>query len=167
MLTPTGDPHKGFQPDGAIWSTAHAGQAGSEHNEAYLFNAVLATQLLQWWGWVDPYPRAYDAARRIMDHILEIDAKAEAAGRASIPYLTNSGGSSSAAEDLAAFYVWPALVLWQETGEQKYRHFALRQLAAANRTTSIRNSAKHWNQVFSTLAMGAEALLVDVSWRAR
>lgn len=165
MLTPTGHPNRGYiAATGAVWSTAHAGQAGGAHNEAYLFNAMMATALLQWWGWVDPYPAAHAAAKRIMDHIIDIDDVARAAGRTTIPYLTNSGGSSLAAEDLASFYVWPALVLWQETNDTRYRTFALRQLAAANRTSSI-SAVKQWNQVVSMHTQGAEALLSGVSWR--
>ncbi len=98
------------EADGSIPSPAHGGQ------EAFLFNGWLAATLLQWHGYVEPHAVAADAAKRIVDHILVVDAQREAQGWSTLGYTTNS---TVPAEDLAGYYVYPALVLWQETGDAK------------------------------------------------
>lgn len=138
------------KPDGSIPSPAHNG------NEAYLFNAMLATQLLEWSASVEWDASLIDLAQKIMDHLI-VSLKPS---WSSLGYLSNS---PSPATDLAGFYVWPSLVLWQETGDQKYHEFAIRNLQAAN--TAYIAGVKQWNQVFSTRTEGAEALLAGESWR--
>jgi hypothetical protein len=138
------------QPDGSIPSRAH------NNDEAYLFNAMLATQLLEWCATVEWDPALLDLARQIIDHLIA----AVKPGWSTLGYLSSSG---SPATDLAGFYVWPSLALWQETGDQRYHDFAVSNLQAAN--TAYIQQMKQWNQVFSTLTEGAEALLAGEPWR--
>ncbi|MGH7500681.1 MAG: hypothetical protein ACREL7_02885 [Longimicrobiales bacterium] len=67
------------------------------------------------------------------------------------------------AADLAGYYVWPALVLWQETGDMKYQTFALANIAASKGAFIVQTKA--FNQIYSTGAQSAEAILSGVSWR--
>ena len=136
--------------DGSIPSPAHGG------TEAYLFNAWLATQLLDWYGYVQADGNVLQMAQRIMDHLIA----SQRSGWATLPYLANG---TTPAYDLAAFYVWPSLVLWQETGDAKYKNFALQNLAASNQ--AFISAMKQWNQTYSTLGEGTAALLNGVSWR--
>ena len=136
--------------DGSIPSPAHGG------TEAYLFNAWLATELLQWYGSIQADPAVLQLAVRIMDHLVA----AERPGWNTLPYEANG---TSPAPDLAAFYVWPSLVLWQETGDSKYYDFAISNLGATRQAFIA--SVKQWNQTYSTLAEGAEALASGVGWR--
>jgi hypothetical protein len=140
----------GVQSNGAIPSPAHGG------SEAYLFNALLATQLLEWCATVEWDPAVFDLARQIMDHVIAVQKP----GWNALGYLSSSSGPST---DLASFYVWPSLALWQETGDQKYYDFATKNMLASN--TAYISQMKQWNQVYSTLAEGAEALLTGKSWR--
>jgi hypothetical protein len=139
--------------DGSIPSPAH-----KNGREAYLFNAMLARELLNWSAYVEWNENAVNIARRIVDHLIE----SVRPGWPTLGYVTDSREPST---DLASFYVWPSLALWQETGESKYRDFALASLRATR--TAYIDRMKQWNQVFSTLAQGAEALLAGESWRPR
>lgn len=142
------------QRNGAILSPAHQG------NEAYLFNAMLATELLKWSAFVEPTPRAEQLAVLIVDHLV---SQAAALPGGVLGYQSNSAGPSG---DLAAMFVWPALAIWQDTGNQKYFSFALTHLAAsADPNLGYVGGIKQWNQTFSTGAQGAEALIAGVSWR--
>ncbi|HUF70252.1 MAG TPA: hypothetical protein VMM79_16515 [Longimicrobiales bacterium] len=140
----------GVKADGAIPSPSHGG------HEAYLFNALLATRLLEWCANIEWDPEVFGLAQRIMDHL--IDARKPA-----LPALGYQSNSPQAATDLAAFYIWPSLVLWQETGDPKYRDFAIQNIGASS--TAYIDQMKQWNQIYSTLGQGAEALLARVSWR--
>lgn len=139
--------------DGSIRSPAHGGL------EAYFFNVWLAAELLRWDHLVAPHPRARELAKLIIDHLIEVRRSSHASWE-TLPYTT---GGSKPAHDLAAFYVHPALMFWQDTGDPKYREFALMNLRAANRAWI--NGQKQWNQTFSTLAQGAQAMLAGVPWR--
>lgn len=121
-------------------------------------NAMLATELLRWHGFVEPQPAWFDLAQRIVDHLTEEHAQR---GGACLPYTSNDGNACAA--DLAGFYVWPALVLWQETGQVKYVEFAAANLKAAG--SAFIGAAKQFNQTYSTGAQSAEALLAGVNWR--
>ncbi|HUF70251.1 MAG TPA: Ig-like domain-containing protein [Longimicrobiales bacterium] len=138
------------QSNGAIPSPAHGG------SEAYLFNALLATQLLEWCATVEWDQAVFDLARLIMDHLIAV----QKSGWSTLGYLSSSSGPAT---DLASFYVWPSLAMWQETGDQKYYDFAMKNVQAAN--TAYISNMKQWNQVYSTLAQGAEALLTGNPWR--
>jgi hypothetical protein len=143
--------------DGSVPSPAHG-----KNVEAFLFNAWLASTFLQWHGYVEPNSAAFDAARRIMDHMIMLYRTVyQPKGWSTLPYLTYS---TYAAEDLAGYYVWPALALWQETGDAKYKDFALSQIASMNRTSSI-SGLKQWNQMYATQGQSAETLLSGVRWR--
>lgn len=146
----TWDRDYAVKADGSIPSPAHKGQ------EAYLFNAWLATELLNWCAYIEWDPAVFDLAKRIMDHLMAVQKP----GWPTLGYVT---GSTSPAPDLAAFYIWPSLAIWQETGESKYRDFAIANLQATQR--AYLGSIKQWNQTYSTLGQGAEALLAGVSWR--
>jgi hypothetical protein len=140
---------------GEVVSLAH--KNSGQGDEAFFMNAMLATELLRWHGYVEPQPSWVALATRIMDHLVD-----EHAGRDApcLPYLSKARGC---AEDLAGFYVWPALVLWQETGDMKYRDFALANIRAAQQ--AYIQPAKQFNQIYSTGAQSAEALLSGVPWR--
>jgi hypothetical protein len=141
---------------GKVVSPAH--KNSGQGDEAFFMNAMLAAELLRWHGFVEPQPTWFSLARRVVDHLIEEHTQR---GGACLPYTSNNGGAC--ASELAAFYVWPALVLWQETGEAKYRSFALTNLNAAG--SAFVGGAKQLNQTYSTGAQSAEALLTGVSWR--
>jgi hypothetical protein len=143
----------GVLADGSIPSGAHNG------NEAYLFNAWMATELLRWCANIEWNQDAFDLARRVMDHLVDVLDNGPP-GLETLPYTSNQ---TAPAYDLAAFYVWPALALWQETGDEKYYDFALRNLSATRR--AYLGNMKQWNQVYGMLAQGAEALLSGAWWR--
>jgi hypothetical protein len=137
--------------DGSIPSPAH-----KRNREAYLFNALLARELLNWCAYVEWNDSAFAIAQRIIDHLIA----SKKPHWATLGYVTDSAGP---AYDLAAFFVWPALVMWQETGQRKYRDFALANVRATQQAYIER--MKQWNQAFSTLVQGADALLAGVPWR--
>lgn len=144
-------------PGGAVHSYDHASQCGKVSPcEAYFMNAMLATELLRWHGFVSPNPKALGAARSIVDHLIVETARKRVT---CLPYLSSDSGCAA---DLAAFYVWPALVLWQETGDVKYRSFALQNINAAQKAWVV--GTKQFNQTFSTGVQTAEALLGGMSW---
>ena len=145
-----------IRPSGKVVSLAH--RNSGQGDEAFFMNAMLATELLRWHGFVEPQPTWFDLARRIVDHLTEEHAQR---GGACLPYTSNDG--NACASDLAGFYVWPALVLWQETGDARYRKFALMNLKAAG--SAFVSGAKQFNQTYSTGAQSAEALLAGVRWR--
>jgi hypothetical protein len=145
-----------IRPSGKVVSLAH--RNSGQGDEAFFMNAMLATELLRWHGFVEPQPAWLDLARRIVDHLTDEHAQR---GGACLPYTSNDG--NACASDLAGFYVWPALVLWQETGDARYRKFALMNLTEAG--SAFVSGAKQFNQTYSTGAQSAEALLAGVSWR--
>ncbi len=140
---------------GKVVSLAH--KNSGQGDEAFFMNAMLATELLRWHGFVEPQPGWLDLARRIVDHLIDEDARRSGA---CLPYTSNS---VNPAWDLAAYYVWPALVLWQETGDAKYRTFALANMDAAR--NAFVSGVKQFNQTYSTGAQSVEALLSGVRWR--
>lgn len=152
------------QPNGRIISNGHTNNPPTGVKEAYLFNAMVATQLLRWSAFVDKSPLAEALAKRIVDHLID-EAALKPGGVLSYlsfgwPNEMNPSG------ELAGFYVWPALALWQDTGDQKYFDFALTHLEATyDQSISYVGSYKQWNQVYSTGAQGAEAMMNNVSWR--
>lgn len=142
------------QADGTLFSPAHKA-------EAYLFNAWYATELMNYYAYVESDPQVLQVSQRLMDHMIDqYNQIYKARGWATLPYMSTS---SSAAPDLAGFYVWPSLVLWQETGNQKYYDFALQNIKASN--TGYIGYTKQWNEIFSMRAQSAEALLAGVSWK--
>jgi hypothetical protein len=141
--------------DGTITSTAHNG------NEAFLFNAWMAAELLRWCANVEWNQTAYDLAKRVMDHLIQVyQTDYKPSGWLTLPY-TSVG--TYAAHDLAGFYIMPSLVLWQETGDQKYYDFAMTNVKAANK--AYMGSMKQFNQTYSMLGEAAETLLQGVRWR--
>ena len=145
-----------IQPSGKVVSQAH--RNSGQGDEAFFMNAMLAAELLRWHGFVEPQPSWLDLAQRIVDHLMEDQAQR---GGTCLPYTSNDG--SACAADLAGFYVWPALVLWQETGDARYWEFAQKNLKTAG--GAFVGAAKQFNQTYSTGAQSAEALLAGVSWR--
>jgi uncharacterized protein YjdB len=140
--------------DGSVPSKAHG-------QEAFLFNAMIADELLAWARDVEFKQEYVDLARLIVDHLInEYVTKHQSKGWQTLPYTTNS---TIAATDLAGFYIWPSLVIWQETGSQKYYDFAMTNIRAANRAYLA--SIKQFNQTYSTMGMGAETILQGVRWR--
>jgi len=126
-------------------------------SEVYFMNAMLATEFLRWSAFVSPHPRAEQTARLIIDHLIdELDRR----GVSSLPFVGKNNGS---ADDLAGFFIWPALVLWQETGDQKYRDFAMKNLEATD--GAYLWGAKQFNEAFSLGGHGAEALMTGADWR--
>jgi hypothetical protein len=145
-----------IQPNGKVVSLAH--KNSGQGDEAFFMNAMLAIELLRWHGFVEPQPTWFDLARRIVDHLIDEHTQR---GGACLPYTSNGG--NACASDLTGFYVWPALVVWQETGDVKYKNFALKNMDAAG--GAFVSGVKQFNQTYSTGAQSAEALLSGVSWR--
>jgi hypothetical protein len=142
------DTYGGVRPDGTVEARANGG-------ETYFMSAMLAGELLRW-DRAASHPRARALALKIVEHLTQADSIAQAQGAATLPYVT----PGAPAPDLAAYYIWPALVAWQETGDPRYRALALRQIAATQGAYIA--GLKQWNQTYSTLAQGAEALLAGV-----
>jgi uncharacterized protein YjdB len=143
------DQYNVIQADGTIYSP-------SNHGDTYFMDAMLATQLLEWCANVQWHPRAFELARLIMDNLVS----SLKPGWSSLGYLNTS---TSPSDDLAGFYIWPSLVMWQETGDMKYYDFAMKNLAAAAKGYIF--APKQFNQVYSTLGQDLEALIAGVSWR--
>jgi hypothetical protein len=136
---------------GGMPASAHGGQ------EAYFMNAMLAVQLMKWHAFVKPNPRAMELAGLVMDHLIAV-----LAAKPGWPTLGYETRSAQPAPDLAGYYIWPALVLWQERNEPPYLDFAMKNLAGTNR--SYIDGIKQWNQVYSTLGQGTEAMLAGIRW---
>ena len=141
--------------NGKVVSLAHFNTG--QGDQAFFMSAMLATELLQWHGFVEPQPSWLTLARQIVDHLI---TEQNNRGGACLPYRSSQSGCAT---DLAAFYVWPSLVLWQETGNAKYRDFALKNVQAAQGAYLVQT--KIFNQAYSTGAQTAEALLAGKSWR--
>jgi hypothetical protein len=154
--TMVGKMSRQIQPNGMVVSLAH--KNSGQGDEAFFMNAMLAMELLRWHGFVEPQPTWFDLARRIVDHLIVEHTQR---GGACLPYTSSRG--NTCASDLAGFYVWPALVVWQETGDVKYRNFALKNMDAAG--SAFVSGVKQFNQAYSTGAQSAEALLSGVRWR--
>jgi hypothetical protein len=141
--------------DGTLRSTAHNG------NEAFLFNAWTATELFKWNANVEWNQTAFNSGKLLMDHMIHVyNTVHKPKGWLTLPYTTPG---TYAANDLAGFYIWPSLVLWQETGDQKYYDFAMTNIRAANK--AYMGSIKQFNQTYATLGEGMEALLSGVRWK--
>jgi hypothetical protein len=121
-------------------------------------SAMVATEFLRWHAFVASNQPAYDMAILIVDHLVTELARH---GTACLPYLSSYIGECDA--DLAAFFVWPALVAWQETGDVRYHAFALQNMIEARRAWVV--GTKQFNQTFSTGAQTAEPLLAGQPWR--
>jgi hypothetical protein len=150
-----------IHPDGSVHSPAHAGsnQCGTAPVcEVYFMSAMVATEFLRWHAFVASNQPAYDMAILIVDHLVTELARH---GTACLPYLSSYIGECDA--DLAAFFVWPALVAWQETGDVRYHAFALQNMIEARRAWVV--GTKQFNQTFSTGAQTAEPLLAGQPWR--
>lgn len=142
--------------DGSVFQTVYGSNV-----EAYFFAAWMATELLRWNASVEWRGDAYNMAKLVMDHIIhEFETKYKPKGWSTLPYLSYQ---NSPAYDLAAFYIWPALALWQQTGNAKYREFARTNLVASNRAYIAK--MKQFNQTYSSLGEGTEALLLGASWK--
>jgi hypothetical protein len=144
------------QANGAVPGRAYMGQ--SPNGEPYLFAAWLARELLEWHAFVADNPLAYELATRIMGHLHDVWMQQ---GGGTLPYL--DGRAKDSATDLAAFYVWPGLVMWQETGDQKWYDFAIAHLSAI--PAAFQTQPKQWNQLYNTGALNAEALINGAPWR--
>jgi len=149
----------GVEVDGTIPSPSHLGF------EAFLFNEILAQQLLLWFGFIEPDPAYYDLAKLIVDHLVQ--EWVDRGEPACLPYTSNT---TSLNADLAAFHIYAPMVLRQEEGDTAgvggvtYREFALAHLDAA-RQASIAD-VKQFNQIYSGLGMfNFEALDDGVSWK--
>jgi len=145
------------KPDGSVPSPSHSVDCGFTC-EAYFMNAMLAVELLRWYRDVEPDPRVLELAGRIVGHLA--DEWQRTGGP--LPYFTNRAPGS--ANDLAAFHIWPALVIWQESGETRLRDFAVAHMLAAA-SAGNQDRAKQFQQVHSTHAAEAEAILAGVLWR--
>jgi len=146
------------QHNGKVVSLAH--KNSGQGDEAFFMSAMLAAELLHWHGFVESQPIGFRLAQRILDRLMDEHGKR---GTACLPY--TSKDARTCASDLAGFHVWPALVLWQETGDAKYRDFALKNMDAAG--SAFVGGAKQFNQTYSTGAQSAEALLSGQRWRGR
>ena len=144
------------QPNGKVVSLAH--KNSGQGDEAFFMSAMLAVELLRWHGFVESQPAWFRLAQRVLDHLIDEHGTR---GTRCLPYTSNDG--KTCASDLAGFYVWPALVMWQETRDAKYRDFALKNLDAAG--SALFGGAKQFNQTYSTGAQSAEALLSGHRWR--
>jgi hypothetical protein len=157
LPTPPAIEPNGVLPAPALFQAYPLTQTQKPLSEHYYMNAMMAVELLRWSAYVSPHPQAENAARLIMDHLIEeLDRRAVS----SLPFVGRQGGSG---DDLAGFYVWPALVLWQETGDQRYYDFALKNLKAQE--NAYLWGGKQFNESFSLGGHGVEALLQGVSWR--
>jgi hypothetical protein len=144
--------------DGSVPSNAHSGQCGGTECEAFFMNAMLANELLRWYRDISQDPAVLELAGRIVGHL------ADEWQRIGGPLGYISGRAPGSANDLAGFYVWSGLVMWQETGETRFRDFALAHMQAVAGAPNAK-MAKQWQESVSTHAQEAEALLAGVNWR--
>jgi hypothetical protein len=121
-------------------------------------SAMLANELLRWYRDFSADPAVLELAARIVGHLA--DEWQRIGGP--LPYL--SGRAPGQNNDLAGFYVWSGLVLWQESGETRFRDFALAHMQAVSGSGNAK-LAKQWQESVSTHAQEAEALLAGVRWR--
>lgn len=140
------------RPDGSVPSPSHTGR------EAYFMNAMVATELLRWYRDMEQDPAVLALATRIVGHL------ADEFERIGGPLGYLSGRAAGSSNDLAAFYVWPGLAIWQESADPRFRAFALAHMQAAANAGN-QTQAKQWQQAMSTRAQEAEPLLAGVSWR--
>jgi Bacterial Ig-like domain (group 2) len=143
------DQYNVIQADGSIYTPSNGG-------DTYFMDAMIATQLLSWCANVQWNQRAFDQARLIMDHLI----RSQKPGWSSLGYLDSSPSPS---DDLAGYYIWPSLVLWQETKDQKYYDFAMKNMQAMSGAYIYQ--MKQFNQVYSTQGQDFEALAAGVPWR--
>ena len=150
------DQYNVVQSDGTVISNAHKGA------EAFFMSAMLTDQLLGYYAYIERDPVVFAMAQRIVDHWINFLP----AGWNTLPYqskTTSSGSGTSQAPDLASFYVYPSLVMWQETGNQKYYDFAVKNLVSAG--TAYVSGHKQFNQIYNTDVFAADALINGVSWK--
>ncbi len=150
------DQYNVIQSDGTIISKAHGGA------EAFFMNAMLVDQLLGYYAYIERDPVVFNMAQRVVDHWINFLP----AGWNTLPYqskTTSTGSGTSQAPDLANFYVYPSLVMWQETGQQKYYDFAVKNLVSAG--TAYISGHKQFNQIYNTDVFAADALINGVSWK--
>ena len=138
-----------IRADGAVKAPACRGC------EVYFQSAMLATELLRWSAYVEPHPRAEEAACRMMSHMVEVMGRAP-----TLPFASNR---PVPAPDLAGFYVYPALVCWQITSDARLHEFATRNITALQ--NAYMWGAKQNNEAWSTGAQNADALLRGIPWR--
>lgn len=144
--------------DGAVISVAHFGQCGTAEVEAYFMSAMLATEFLRWHAFVAPNQPAYDMAIKIVEHFLAEDQRH---GLGALPYLSCQ---KNPAWDLAGMFVWVSLVAWQDTNQDEFRTFALKNINAAKKAYL---KTKQFNQTFSTGVQNADALLAGIYWTGK
>jgi hypothetical protein len=123
--------------------------------EMYFQSAMMATELLRWSAYVEPHPRAEQAACLMISHMIEVKGNA-----AALPFASNR---RPPAPDLAGFYVYPALVCWQITGDSRYHQFALHSINALR--DAYMWGGKQNNEAWSTGVQNADALLRGIPWR--
>jgi hypothetical protein len=68
---------------GKVTSLAH--KNSGQGDEAFFMNAMLATELLRWHGFVSPQPTWVSLAQRIMDHLID---EHDRRGEMCLPYLS-------------------------------------------------------------------------------
>lgn len=147
-----------IQSDGKIISKAHS------NSEVFFMSVMIVNELLVWARDVEFKQEYINQAKKVMDHIvLMYDSVYKPRGWSSLPYTTNK---TTAADDLAGFFIWPSLVMAQEYPNEstKFINFALTHAAATNKNC-ITCGAKQFNQGYSTMGQEAETLLRGVSWR--
>jgi len=138
-----------IRADGAVHAPACRGC------EVYFQTAMLATELLRWSAYVEPHPRAEEAACRIMRRM--VDAMGNAP---TLPFVSTR---RQPAPDLAGFYVYPALACWQITSDGRLHQFATRNVTALK--DAYMWGAKQNNESWSTGVQNADALLRGIPWR--
>jgi hypothetical protein len=149
------DQYGGLRADGSV-----RGLDNGQY-ETFFMSGMLADQLVRWHA-LTGNARAFEQATAIVDHLVDAyNTTFKTRGWRCLPYLPNS---TSEACDLGGFYVFAPLVLWQETGDAKYRDFALQHFSAIAGSAGFSWSFKQFNQGAS-LPQNAEALLAGVRWR--
>ena len=140
---PTASP---IQPNGALPARSCQGC------EVYFMNAMIAREFLRWSAYVEQSARLEAAACLIVGHMADLGGI--------LPFVSSK---PVPAADLAGFYVYPAAVCWQITGEQRFYDMAWRNLQATS--NSYLWSGKVFNETYSTGAQNGEAVLRGIPWR--
>src|SRR3990167_3723299 len=98
---------------------------------------------------------------KIQNHIVdEWEKFKNQKGWAILPYESTDTG---VAPDLAGYHPYGALIAWQETGDQRFKDFAMAHIKAIPQ--AYQTGYKQFNQSHNMRVMAAEALLSGIPWR--
>jgi hypothetical protein len=141
------------QPDGSMPSPGHGGR------EPVFAICMVIDECFEFCRTVRWDPVIFATGLRALTHLMDALGPTQQC----LPYLL---GDAQTAPDLACYPVVVALEAWQETGDDRYRDFALKSFAASKTAFITGDSDKQWNQKYGyPRAWKAKALAGGKPWR--